>query len=162
MICWLLFHSQTKMCSLTEWLCEFRMSGWLSVDGEATWCGHKLLYIWNYNEHQLKNSYLFAHIVCVKYMHTCLCKLTYDTCDVHIPSPEMGFSIQNSSCRLGHFSLQVWVLAEVLGFCFFFWDLACILCKLGKGKNEKLCCQEAGIQRLRDSAGEILLRECSL
>lgn len=88
MICWLLFHSQTKMCSLTEWLCEFRMSGWLSVDGEATWCGHKLLYIWNYNEHQLKNSYLFAHIVCVKYMHTCLCKLTYDTCVMFISLPQ--------------------------------------------------------------------------
>lgn len=108
------------------------------------------------------------HILCaLNYIYTCLCILIYDIYVMFIsspplPPPEMGFSIQKGSWRLGHFSLQVVSICRSIGV--FFWDLAYFLCKWGSswGKNEKLCCQKAGIQRLRDSAGGILWRKCSL
>lgn len=95
------------------------------------------------------------------YIHICLCILIYYICVMFISLPQKwGSWCKSDLADLVHFSLQVVSICRSIGVFFpGIWHIFCVKLDSSWGKNEKLF-----VRRLefRDSAGEILLRECSL
>lgn len=73
---------------------------------------------------------LYAHIVCIKlYIYLPMHIDLWHICDVHIlppPPPEMGFSVQKGSWRLGHFSLQIVSICRSIGVFSGIWHFFCV------------------------------------